>query len=144
MLNKAHFTRNPLRLSRHIALHRRQDRLGKRVKAVIRLCDTFYTSSSDWRVNSNERTILPILSQAIQQQVILHGEFIGGATFSLLKPIVHQDFLLPLLYNHPVVAADGSRREVGKMFLLKRSELPTIPRQANPRRMDPRILLMKS
>ena len=67
MLNvsdKAHFTRNPLRLVRDIALHRRQDCLCKRVKAVIRLCDTFQTSRSDWRVDSNERAILPILNQA--------------------------------------------------------------------------------
>ena len=145
MLNvseKAHFTRNPLRLVRDIALHRRQDCLGKRVKAVIRLCDTFQTPSSDWRVDSNERAILPILSQAIQQQVILHGEFIGGATFSLLIPIVHQE-LIPFLYNYPVVAAGGSRREVGKMFLLKRSEFPSVPRQANPRRMNPRTSLFR-
>ena len=49
MLNvsdKAHFTRNPLRLVRHIVAHRRKDSLGEAMQAVIRLCDTFQTAAA--------------------------------------------------------------------------------------------------
>ena len=76
------------------------------MKASVRLRLTFFTGpGNDWSIQPYQRTILTTLPQAIQQKIVFHAEFICGPPLPLLKPIVHEDFLLAILYQNIVVTA---------------------------------------